>query len=429
MSTPGYTHRTFGNSALYDAAGNPIELNSGGVPVYVVNGGSGGTAATDGDAFTPDVSLFTPTGGTYNTTPPALTNGDEGTLALTARRGVHSNLRNSAGAETGISSNPLAVGVYDSAGTGITATGTSLNVNITGGGSGGGAVTIADGADVTEGAIADAKVVGDNSGTVSAKLRGLNTTLSTLDGKVTACNTGAVVVASGAITATLAAETTKVIGTIRNLGNVGGVFDTLPDATAPANILGVGGRFVTTPATLTTGQAGSLQLTAAQNLKSDLTTLAGTAVDGNSGNKSAGTQRVVLATDQPALTNALLVKLQAETSGGVDKYSYISAASSNQDSQVIKASAGQMYAMSVFNLNASIRYLKIYDKATGPTSSDTPIDRIMIPGNATGVGVGQAVAVGVAFSTGISFRLTTGIADNDANAVAANEILVNVKYK
>lgn len=43
-----------------------------------------------------------------------------------------------------------------------------------GGGGGGGAVTIADGADVTEGAIADAKVTGDNAGTISAKLRGLD---------------------------------------------------------------------------------------------------------------------------------------------------------------------------------------------------------------------------------------------------------------
>ncbi len=43
-----------------------------------------------------------------------------------------------------------------------------------GGGGGGGAVTIADGADVTEGAIADVAVTGDNAGTISAKLRGLD---------------------------------------------------------------------------------------------------------------------------------------------------------------------------------------------------------------------------------------------------------------
>lgn len=51
------------------------------------------------------------------------------------------------------------------------------------------------------------------------------------------------------------------------------------------------------PASLATGGA----------LKSDLTTIIGVAPDVNSGNKSSGTLRVVLATDQPALTNKLLV--------------------------------------------------------------------------------------------------------------------------
>lgn len=49
----------------------------------------------------------------------------------------------------------------------------ALKVTSSGGG-GGGAVTIADGADVAEGATTDAKVTGDNPGTVSAKLRGLD---------------------------------------------------------------------------------------------------------------------------------------------------------------------------------------------------------------------------------------------------------------
>jgi hypothetical protein len=43
------------------------------------------------------------------------------------------------------------------------------------------------------------------------------------------------------------------------------------------------------------------------NQSVNLNQIAGTGVDGNSGNKSAGTLRVVLATDQPALTNKLLV--------------------------------------------------------------------------------------------------------------------------
>jgi hypothetical protein len=53
------------------------------------------------------------------------------------------------------------------------------------------------------------------------------------------------------------------------------------------------------------GGAVLVQATAAGAIKSDLTTIAGTAVDVNSGTKSAGTQRVVLATDQPNLTTAL----------------------------------------------------------------------------------------------------------------------------
>lgn len=47
--------------------------------------------------------------------------------------------------------------------------------------------------------------------------------------------------------------------------------------------------------------------------------LNGTAVDGNSGNKSAGTVRVVLATDQPQLTNKLLVTPDANSSVNVSQ--------------------------------------------------------------------------------------------------------------
>lgn len=47
-------------------------------------------------------------------------------------------------------------------------------VHTTGSGGGGGAVTISNGSDTAEGSTTDAAVVGDNTGTVSAKLRGLS---------------------------------------------------------------------------------------------------------------------------------------------------------------------------------------------------------------------------------------------------------------
>lgn len=62
-------------------------------------------------------------------------------------------------------SNPLAVELVDINGDPIV-------------GTGGGPATIADGADVTEGSIADVAVSGDNPGTLSAKLRGLNAAIA-----------------------------------------------------------------------------------------------------------------------------------------------------------------------------------------------------------------------------------------------------------
>src|SRR6185503_19374465 len=54
---------------------------------------------------------------------------------------------------------------------------------------------------------------------------------------------------------------------------------------------------------------GMVSITA--NSSVNVVQLAGTTTDTNSGTKSAGTLRVVLATDQPALTNKLLVTLDS----------------------------------------------------------------------------------------------------------------------
>jgi hypothetical protein len=106
----------------------------------------------------------------------------------------------------------------------------------------------------------------------------------------------------------------------------------------------------------------------------------------------------------------------------------ISAAGANQDATVVKASAGVLYGFVCTNINAAVRYLKIYNLASGATSASTPIFTFAIPGSVTGAGAVIPLPVGVDFSTGISLRLTTGVADNDANAVAANELIVNSIY-
>lgn len=101
----------------------------------------------------------------------------------------------------------------------------------------------------------------------------------------------------------------------------------------------------------------------------------------------------------------------------------VSAASTNATS--VKASAGTLYALLVVNLNAAVRYLKLYNKASAPTvGTDTPVATIPIPASTTGAGVMVPLGPGADFATGIALATTTGAADSDTGAVAANEIFV-----
>jgi hypothetical protein len=131
----------------------------------------------------------------------------------------------------------------------------------------------------------------------------------------------------------------------------------------------------------------------------------------------------------PAGTNTIGdVALVPQTTGGLTMSKTISAASTNATS--LKASAGQVYAIQVFNLNAAARYLKLYNKASAPTvGTDVPVKVILIPGNTAGAGAVMCDwSAGLAFGTGIAWALTTGMADADTGAVAATEIVVNIDY-
>lgn len=160
----------------------------------------------------------------------------------------------------------------------------------------------------------------------------------------------------------------------------------------------------------------------------DLRALAGTTVDTNSGNKSAGTQRVVLATDQPALTTPMPATLQAATSGGATPYQLVAAAGTNATS--VKASAGTVYGVQVSNVNAAVRYLKLYDKSSAPTvGTDTPVKTIVIPGNTAGAGNTIAFPYGIAFANGIALALTVEPTVAGSTGVTASEHVVNLDYK
>ncbi len=196
-----------------------------------------------------------------------------------------------------------------------------------GGGGGSGPVTVADGADVVEGELADAKVLGDNAGTISAKLRGLNHIWNDVWDSVSHRLKVTPDLPALASTSTKQSDGTQKTQVVDGSGNVIGATANALDVniksgagsggTALADeaafsqgttqITPIGGLFKAAYTALTTGMAGVLRITAGGAAYANIDQVQGTNVDVNSGSKSAGTIRVVLATDQPALTNKLLV--------------------------------------------------------------------------------------------------------------------------
>lgn len=119
----------------------------------------------------------------------------------------------------------------------------------------------------------------------------------------------------------------------------------------------------------------------------------------------------------------------AHTAGGATPHKLVSAATTNATS--LKASAGQVYLVVCTNVNAAVRYLKLYNKASAPTvGTDVPVQTYGIPGNTAGAGhVIPIPACGLEFTTGIAYALTTEATDAGSSAVAASEIVVNIGYK
>lgn len=87
--------------------------------------------------------------------------------------------------------------------------------------------------------------------------------------------------------------------------------------------------------------------------------------------------------------------------------------------QIIASGNRLLAGYHFFNKSASIVYLKFYNTAIAPTSSDTPVFTIGV--SATNP-VGFVLPGPLQFSLNIGLRATTGIADNDTNDVSANDL-------
>lgn len=129
-----------------------------------------------------------------------------------------------------------------------------------------------------------------------------------------------------------------------------------------------------------------------------------------------------------SLTNPFPIQDVATGSTGWSVAPLVSANTINATS--VKGSAGALGGWVISNRNASVRYLKIYNKATAPDpSTDTPALIVEIPGNTSGILSNVEFNKGIYFNLGIGYVLVTGIGTTDATAVAANELIINILYK
>jgi hypothetical protein len=126
----------------------------------------------------------------------------------------------------------------------------------------------------------------------------------------------------------------------------------------------------------------------------------------------------------------LLGRMAADASsatGGIASTKRLLSAAASTNADFAKASAGRLYAIQGYNASSSVRYLKLYNKASAPTvGTDTPVKTLAIPPS---VGFAFDWPHGYSFATGIAFALTTGSADADTAALTAGDILgLNLDY-
>lgn len=96
---------------------------------------------------------------------------------------------------------------------------------------------------------------------------------------------------------------------------------------------------------------------------------------------------------------------------------------------VIKATPGFVFSFAGGCTDATPVYFRLYDMATAPATSDTPVAEFVLPGNATGATADPVFSKPLEFTTGIAFRCVTDAADNGDTATSSNEVIVTIGYR
>lgn len=215
------------------------------------------------------------------------------------------------------------------------------------------------------------------------------------------------------------AETTKVIGVTRTADGSGNLLTSTGNALdinikSGANVNGTAADAASAPVAFSTegkAQLGSLTETAPAS---------DTVSSGLNGRLQRIAQNI---TTLIAATLKVTLGVTATASGATA--SRVNAAASTNATS-LKASAGQLYTIDVFNAAAYNVFLKLYNKASAPTvGTDTPV--MTIPVQAGG-GYSKTWPMGLPFATGIAYAITKLQADSDTTVVVAGDLTGNTTW-
>lgn len=243
------------------------------------------------------------------------------------------------------------------------------------------------------------------------------------------------VIDSGSTTAATQATAANLNAQVQGAGASG--------AAKAGNPVQQGGVFNTTQPTVTNGQGVEAQMTARgaqivapgvdgfavtgtvtttppSNASTNLAQVVGTTADVNSGNKSAGTLRVVLATDQPALTNKLLVTPDSVALPANQSVNAAQLAGTTTDTNSGNKSAGTLRVVLATDQPALTNKLLVTpDSVALPANQSVNLNQIG----------GSAIATAATGSQKVGITGNAGAAVDAANnaAVPANVLAVGLE--
>jgi len=101
----------------------------------------------------------------------------------------------------------------------------------------------------------------------------------------------------------------------------------------------------------------------------------------------------------------------------------------DESEEQVDSGPGELVGIWVYNANAAVRYLKVYDNLAASVTVGTTVPDMTYPIPPSDSGFYIVIpAGGASYSTGLTVAATTGVADNDNGAPSANDVIVNLFY-